>query len=63
VTGIFAARARARQGRLARGIGGGHKQGQDPLPSRTIDNPEMGLETLAGRGFTMITEGDLNEDE
>jgi hypothetical protein len=28
-----------------------------------VDNTEMGLETLAGRGFTMITEGDLNEDE
>jgi hypothetical protein len=28
-----------------------------------VDNTEMGLETLASRGFTMITEGDLNEDE
>ena len=28
-----------------------------------VDNTEMGLETLASRGFTMITEGDLNSDE
>ena len=27
-----------------------------------VDNTEMGLETLGKRGFTMITEGDLDED-
>ncbi len=34
-----------------------------PAVALMVDNTEMGLETLAGRGFTMITEGDLNEDE
>jgi len=28
-----------------------------------VDNIEMGLETLAAKGFSMITEGDLDEDE
>ncbi len=28
-----------------------------------VDNIDMGQETLAGKGFTMITEGDLQEDE
>ena len=28
-----------------------------------VDNIEMGQETLANRGFTMITEGDLRDDE
>ena len=34
-----------------------------PAVALMVDNTEMGLETLTGRGFTMITEGDLNEDE
>ncbi len=34
-----------------------------PAVALMVDNTEMGLETLAGRGFTMTTEGDLNEDE
>jgi hypothetical protein len=34
-----------------------------PAVALMVDNTEMGLETLVGRGFTMITEGDLNEDE
>jgi hypothetical protein len=28
-----------------------------------VDHIDMGLETLAGKGFTMITEGDLSGDE
>lgn len=28
-----------------------------------VDHIDMGLETLAAKGFTMITEGDLAEDE
>ena len=28
-----------------------------------VDNIDMGQETLAGKGFTMITEGDLQENE
>jgi len=28
-----------------------------------VDNIEMGLETLASKGFTMITEADLQEEE
>jgi hypothetical protein len=28
-----------------------------------VDNIEMGLETLASKGFNMITEGDLAEEE
>ena len=27
-----------------------------------VDNTEMGLETLGAKGFTMVTEGDLDED-
>jgi hypothetical protein len=27
-----------------------------------VDNTEMGLETLGKRGFTMVTEGDLDEE-
>ena len=34
-----------------------------PAVALMVDNTEMGLETLTGRGFTMITEGDLDEDE
>lgn len=28
-----------------------------------VDNIDIGLETLASKGFTMITEGDLSEDQ
>jgi len=28
-----------------------------------VDNTEMGMDTLAAKGFTMITEGDLDEGE
>ena len=28
-----------------------------------VDNIEMGLETLANKGFSMITEADLSEDQ
>jgi hypothetical protein len=28
-----------------------------------VDHIDMGLETLANKGFTMITEGDLSQDE
>ena len=28
-----------------------------------VDNTEMGLETLGSKGFVMITEGDLDEDD
>jgi len=28
-----------------------------------VDNTEIGLETLGKRGFTMVTEGDLDENE
>jgi hypothetical protein len=28
-----------------------------------VDNIDMGLETLAAKGFSMITEGDLSEDQ
>lgn len=34
-----------------------------PAVALMVDNTEMGLETLTARGFTMITEGDLDEDE
>jgi hypothetical protein len=27
-----------------------------------VDNTEMGLETLAAKGFSLITEGDLDDD-
>jgi hypothetical protein len=28
-----------------------------------VDNIEMGLETLANKGFTMISEADLQDEE
>jgi hypothetical protein len=28
-----------------------------------VDNTEMGLETLGRKGFTMISESDLDEDD
>jgi hypothetical protein len=28
-----------------------------------VDNTEMGQETLGSKGFTMITEGDLDGDD
>jgi hypothetical protein len=34
-----------------------------PAVALMVDNIEMGLETLSAKGFTMITEGDLNEEE
>ncbi|HEY2761354.1 MAG TPA: acetolactate synthase [Pirellulales bacterium] len=34
-----------------------------PLVALMVDNIEMGLETLGNKGFTMITEADLSEDE
>lgn len=34
-----------------------------PAVALMVDNIEMGMETLAAKGFTMITEGDLNEEE
>jgi hypothetical protein len=34
-----------------------------PAVALMVDNTEMGLETLAAKGFTMITEGDLDDDE
>ncbi len=34
-----------------------------PAVALMVDNTEMGLETLTGRGFTMISETDLDEDE
>jgi hypothetical protein len=34
-----------------------------PAVALMVDNIEMGQETLAARGFTMITEGDLREVE
>jgi hypothetical protein len=34
-----------------------------PAVALMVDNTEMGLETLTARGFTMITEGDIDEDE
>jgi hypothetical protein len=33
-----------------------------PAVALMVDNSEMGLETLSAKGFTMITEGDLDED-
>ena len=32
-----------------------------PVVALMVDNTEMGLETLAAKGFSMITEGDLDE--
>ena len=34
-----------------------------PAVALMVDNTEMGLETLAAKGFTMITEGDLDDEE
>ncbi len=34
-----------------------------PAVALMVDNIDMGMETLANKGFTMITEGDLTEDE
>ncbi|NBT12794.1 MAG: acetolactate synthase [Planctomycetia bacterium] len=34
-----------------------------PAVALMVDNTEMGLETLGAKGFTMITEGDLDENE
>ena len=34
-----------------------------PAVALMVDNSEMGLETLNAKGFTMITEGDLDENE
>ena len=33
-----------------------------PAVALMVDNTEMGLETLGTKGFTMITEGDLDEE-
>ena len=34
-----------------------------PAVALMVDNTEIGMETLAAKGFTMITEGDLDEEE
>ena len=34
-----------------------------PAVALMVDNTEIGLETLGKRGFTMVTEGDLDENE
>ena len=34
-----------------------------PAVALMVDNIDMGMETLAAKGFTMITEADLTEDE
>ncbi len=34
-----------------------------PAVALMVDNIEMGMETLAAKGFSMITEGDLTEEE
>ena len=34
-----------------------------PAVALMVDNTEMGMDTLAAKGFTMITEGDLDEGE
>ncbi|HVW36598.1 MAG TPA: acetolactate synthase, partial [Pirellulales bacterium] len=34
-----------------------------PAVALMVDNIEMGLETLASKGFTMISEADLMEDD
>jgi hypothetical protein len=34
-----------------------------PAVALMVDNTEMGMETLSSKGFTMITEGDLGEEE
>ena len=35
----------------------------NPAVALMVDNIEMGLDTLANKGFTMITEGDLSSDD
>ncbi|RLS76197.1 MAG: acetolactate synthase [Planctomycetota bacterium] len=34
-----------------------------PAVALMVDNTEMGMETLASKGFSMVTEGDLGEGE
>jgi hypothetical protein len=34
-----------------------------PCVALMVDNIEMGLETLANKGFSMISEADLTQDE
>ena len=34
-----------------------------PAVALLVDNTEMGLETLVNKGFTMISEADLNEED
>lgn len=34
-----------------------------PAVALMVDNTEMGMETLGNKGFTMVTEGDLDEGE
>lgn len=34
-----------------------------PAVALRVDNIEMGMETLANKGFTMISEGDLDHDD
>ncbi|MCX7413522.1 MAG: acetolactate synthase [Planctomycetia bacterium] len=34
-----------------------------PAVALMVDNTEMGLETLVNKGFTMISEADLNEED
>ena len=34
-----------------------------PAVALMVDNIEMGLETLGNKGFNMVTEADLSEDE
>jgi hypothetical protein len=34
-----------------------------PAVALMVDNTEMGLETLVAKGFTMISEDDLDADE
>jgi hypothetical protein len=34
-----------------------------PAVALMVDNTEMGQDTLSSKGFTMITEGDLDADE
>ena len=34
-----------------------------PAVALMVDNTEMGLETLASKGFSIISEADLDEEE
>ena len=34
-----------------------------PAVALMVDNTEMGLETLVNKGFTMISEADLDEED